>query len=327
MKTTHAVALLLLVALFLPLYGCAPSNAKKLVRQNSGHQLTAEQILPLVDGNTLSLAGFDTNVYLFLDKSGRAFGIDIHKNRDLGQWDVSEDGEFCFRMKNWWMGDMLCYSVYQVSDSYKLANKSGIIQFTASLFLGDYKSSFYAVKDKKKSYRRSIRSQKDASARATEEPADTVNTAEVTPESALPEKNITEANTYQISQSDKNLRSTVKWMARDCPGCNLSNTNLMKADLVNAQLAGANLNGANLRMANMRRANLQSANLEYAILTHCNMPGANLRNANLRNADLKGANLIRADLTGADLEGADLEGALLEGVVGLEVTEDEPDQP
>ena len=219
-------------------------------------------------------------------------------------------------MQNWWYTDLICYLVYQIGDTYKLTTSNGIIRFSAIQYSGDYKNSYYAVSGKKKSYRKSIRSG-DAVAETSAATAADPTEAETMPAPDLPEKTITEENTYRISQENRNLRSTVKWMARDCPGCNLSETNLKKADLVGAKLAGANLSRSDLRMANLRRADLQGANLEDAILAYCNMPGANLRNANLRGANLKGANLIRADLTGADLTGADLEGALLEGVKGL----------
>jgi len=312
MKTLQILALLLLITVA----GCAPTNVNKLVAEKGGEQLTPEQVLSLVEGNTLQLTGYDTDAYLYMDRSGRTFAVDIYNNKDLGQWDVSEEGEFCIRMQNWWYTDLICYKVYQVGDTYKLTDSNGLIRFSATQYFGDYKNSYYADRSKKKSYRKSIRSGEAVAETSAATVADSTETeAKSAPD--LPEKTITEENTYKISQENKNLRSTVKWMARDCPGCNLSETNLKKADLVGAKLAGANLSRSNLRMANLRRADLQGANLEDAILTYCNMPGANLRNANLRGATLKGANLIRADLTGADLTGADLEGALLEGAKGL----------
>lgn len=312
MKTTQFLALLL----FITVAGCAPTNVNKLVAQKGGEQLTPAQVLSLVEGNTLQLQGYDTDAYLYMDRSGKTFAVDVYNNKNLGQWDVSEQGEFCIRMQNWWYSDLICYMVYQVGDTYKLTDSNGLIKFSAIRYSGDYKSSYYAVKGKKKSYRKSIRSGETVTETSAATVADSTET-ERAPVPDLPEKTITEENTYNISQENKNLRSTVKWMARDCPGCNLSETNLKKADLVGAKLAGANLSRSNLRMANLRRADLQGANLEDAILAYCNMPGANLRNANLRGANLTGANLIRADLTGADLTGADLEGALLDGVKGL----------
>ena len=304
--------LLLLIAIS----GCATTNVNKLVAQQGGQQLTPEQVLSLIEGNTLRMSGYDTDAYLYMDRSGRTFAVDVYNNKDLGQWDVSDLGEFCIRMQNWWYSDLTCYQMYKVNDSYKLADSNGLIKFSATQYPGDYKSSYYEVNRGKKSFRKSIRSGEEVSRTAAPVVA---ATAESEPAAAPGQTDnvITEENTYKISQEDKDLRSTVKWMARDCPGCNLSMTNLKKADLVGARLSGANLSRSNLRMANLRRADLEGANLEDAILAYCNMPGANLKNANLRGADLKGANLIRADLTGADLTNANLEGALLDGVKGL----------
>ncbi len=309
------LSLLLAPIILLVLTSCAPSNVSSLVNDKGAEKLSPEEVLSLVEGNTLRLTGYDTDAYLYLDKSGRTFAVDSYHEKDLGQWDVSDLGEFCNRMQNWWYADLICYQVYKVGESYKLTDDNGLIKFTATMYPGDYKNSYYDVRRGKKSFRKSIRSGSEVT--SAPEPVQSEAVPEETAPEPTPEKAISEENTYDISQEDKNLRTTVKWMARDCPGCNLSDTNLKKADLVGAKLAGANLSGSNLRMANMRRADLEGANLEDAILAYCNLPGANLKNANLRGADLKGANLIRADLTGADLSGADLEGALLEGVKGL----------
>ncbi len=311
MKPLHILCLLLSLALS----GCGTTNVNTLVTEKGGEQLTPAQVLTLTEGNTFHLNGYDSDAYIYMDGSGRAFAVDTSDNKDIGQWDVSELGEYCLRMNSWWYSDLNCYMVYKVGETYKLTDSNGLIKFSFIQQPGDYKSMYYSVNKGKKSYRKSIRSGGAVAAPAApESPAETEAEAIPEPQS---DRQISEENTYKISQEDKSLRSTVKWMAKDCPGCNLSDTNLIKADLVGAHLAGANLSGANLRMANLRRADLEGANLEDAVLSHCNMPGANLRNANLKGADLKGANLIRADLTGADLTGADLDGALLEGVKGL----------
>ncbi len=298
---------------FIGVTGCGTTNVNKLVAQKGGEQLSPAEVLSLVEGNTLKLTNFDTDAYLYMDRSGRIYAIDDYHNKDLGQWDVSEQGEFCIRMQSWWYSDLSCYMVYRVGDDYKLTTDDGLIKFSAIQYPGDYKSSYYAVNKDKKSYRKSLRTGGEVT--EVEKPTVLDTTPEPVPEPAAIA--ITEENTYKVSQEDKNLRSTVQWMARDCPGCNLSETDLKKSDLVGAKLAGANLSGSNLRMSNMRRADLEGANLEDAILTYCNMPGANLKNANLKGANLKGANLIRADLTGADISGANFEGALLDGVKGM----------
>ena len=300
------------------LAGCAPSNVKTLLADKKGAQLSPARVLALVEGNTLKLSGGDSEVYLYMDTSGKAFAVDVTANKDIGQWDVSEDGEFCVRMHDWWFSDLICYQIYEVGDEYKLTDSRGLIKFSALQYEGDYKHIFYLTKRDRKSFRKSFRKSHHSAKRKSREAASGSSLAgEAADGHQEPGKAITEANTFTVSREDRNLRSTVKWMARDCPGCNLAETDLKKADLVGAHLNGANLRGANLRMANLRRAQLEGANLEDAILTYCNMPGANLKNANLKGANLKGANLIRADLSNADLTGATLDGALLEGVKGL----------
>jgi hypothetical protein len=309
MKILYFSALVLLLVVS----GCAPTNVNKLVKEKGGEQLSPEQVLTLVEGNTIELTGYDSDTFLYLDRSGRTFAVDVYNNKDVGQWDVSDLGEFCVRMQNWWYADLNCYQMYDIEGSYKLTGSDGIIKFSAVTYPGDYKNSYRVIKSDRKSIRSSARSGGAISARAepvVEEPAEVDDI-----EAEDMDKAISEENTFDVSQENKDLRTTVKWMARDCPGCNLSETNLKKADLVGAKLAGANLSGSNLRMANLRRADLEGTNLEDAILAYCNMPGVNLKNANLKGANLQGANLIRADLSGADLTGADLTDALLEGII------------
>jgi len=312
MNKIHLLSLFLILTLF----GCATSNIDTLIAKKGGKKLSPDQVLSLTENNTLRLQNHDSDAYLFMDKSGRVYGVDVVNNKDLGQWDVSEQGEFCVRMNNWWDADMHCYFIYETGGVYKLTSDKGLIKFTSHNFSGDYKNSYYAVHKGKKSYRKSIRSG-TASRVSTSEEHKTESSEESSVDNTQNDKTITEVNTYNVTHEDRELRSTVKWMARDCPGCNLSETNLAKADLVGAQLAGANLSGSNLKMAKMRRADLEGANLEEANLSYCSLPGANLKNANLKDADLQGANLIRADLTGADLTGANLDQAHLEGVKGL----------
>lgn len=316
MHLFRATLSLLLFSVPLCLTGCSPNTIGGLEKQDGIPQLTAQEILALVEDNTLLLDSFSEDSYFFFDASSRLFGKDIYNNKDIGRWDVSTDGELCMRMQKWWYGDLRCFSVYKDNTTYNLSESNGVIAFRATHFSGDNKKLYHVVKEKnKKSYRRSAKKNQEHSASPSLESA-TADTSEPL-QPAAPKKNIIEENTYQRGNEEKDLRSTVKWMARDCPGCNLAETDLKKADLVGAHLQGANLREANLRMANLRRADLEGANLRDAILSYCNLPGANLRNADLRGADLQGANLIRADLTGAKLEGAKLDNALLEGTQGL----------
>lgn len=305
----------LLCCIFL-LSGCGPTTINKLEKVDDATVMEPAAILHLVDSNTLFVHSFEEDSHLFFDHSGKLYGKDIYNNKDAGNWDVSEDGELCMRMKSWWYGDLKCYQMLVSGSTYYLTNSSGVLQFKAEQSAGDTQNIFYVVKGKKKSYRRSLR-KKNQPLTDTETPAQTISAA---PEEMAEESSksiVEETSTYSESH-ESDLRSTVKWMARNCPGCNLAEANLNKADLVTANLVGANLRRASLKMANLRRANLEGANLAAADLSYANLPGANLKNTNLSGASLKGANLIRADLTGANLDDADLTDAHLDGVVGLQ---------
>ncbi len=304
---------LLLFCCLTLLAGCVTTRVKKLEQEQKAQVLSPEAVLQLVEGNTLFLQSFGEDTYLYFDPTSRLYGKDIYNNKDLGRWDVSEEGELCLRMNSWWYGDLRCFQVLAEGGKYKLAS-SGVVQFTANQYPGDSKNLFYAIKKKKRSYRRSVRARQHKPVAQAQQAADTtVSDTDAMP----PKRSIVEEHSPSAELAEKNIRSTLKWMARDCPGCNLAGTDLKKADLVAAELNNANLQGAVLRMANLRRANLAGANLEGADLSRANMPGANLRGANLKNASLKGANLIRADLTGAKIEGADFTDALLESAQGL----------
>lgn len=297
------------------LAGCGPTSVKKLEQKTGAKPLSPKSVLKLVDGNTLFLHSFNEDSYLYFDHSGKIFGKDIYNNKDLGRWDVSEDAELCMRMTHWWYGDLLCYQVLASGGKYHLATGNGVVKYNGVQYPGDAKHLYFALKKKKKSYRHSMRAKNRSSYK---------DKSEITAETARPEKedeqfntSITEQRSFSQETGERNIRSTVKWMARDCPGCNLAETDLKKADLVGAQLAGANLKGALLRMANLRRADLQGADLAGADLSYANLPGADLREANLTGANLKGANLIKANLTGATIKDADFTDALLESVRGL----------
>jgi len=292
---------------------CVTTRVKTLEQKKGAQVLTPAEVLELVEGNTLFLQGFGEDTYLYFDPSSRLYGRDIYNNKDLGRWDVSEEGELCIRMNDWWYGDLRCFQVLADGGKYKLAS-SGVVQFTASQLPGDSKNLFYAIRKKKRSYRRSARANRQT---PVEQQRQQDTSSETTDATAQPNRTLVEERSPSAELAEKNIRSTLKWMARDCPGCNLAGTDLKKADLVAAELNNANLQGAILRMANLRRANLAGANLEGADLSRANLPGANLRGANLKNASFKGANLIRADLTGAKIDGADFTDALLESVQGL----------
>lgn len=309
-KRTISVAVVLLPALFsLILNGCGPTTIKQLEEGQNTQQLDASEILELVEANTLYGISYKENIYFYFDQSGALFGTDINNSSDTGHWDVSDKDELCMQMQWWWYGDLRCFPVYTDSEKYYLADSGRLIAYTADVFQGDLKNQYRDLsKNKRKSYRRSIRgNQPDAA------PQPKPSSAPLT----QPEPDVERHREPIPDVPARELKSTVKWMARDCPDCNLANANLRKAELVAAKLQGANLAGADLSMANLRRANLRGANLTNADLTSANLPGTDLRDADLSYAKLNGANLIRADLTGTNLKGADLEGALLDGVKGM----------
>lgn len=307
------VVMFLLAVLLLA--GCGPATVSRIERQKNARQLQPTEVLDLVEGNTLFVRTLGEESYYYFDPSGNLFGQDIDRNEDSGKWDVADTGELCIRFDWWWNGDLRCLTVHTDEQRYYLADPAGIIAYKADLFPGDHKGLYADLsKKRRKSIRRSIRDRQTAPTRGAQ---DIASAPEPADKPVIPDKPVIVEQGGSAGPSDSELKSTVRWMARDCPGCNLAGTNLNKADLVGARLQGANLSGADLSMANLRRADLQGANLSGADMSYANLPGADLRNCNLTGADLKGANLIQADLTGARLEGTILDEALLEGTRGL----------
>ena len=306
MRPTLTLFLFVLFLVSQLLVACAPATINQLTEKTNAKQLTAEEILLTSKGNTLFIRGHSmVNIYLYFDDSGHAYGKDIYNNKDTGRWDVSEKGELCFKMSHWWFGELRCFSVYLDNSKYYLFNKSNVLVFTAGQLEGDNKSLYYDKKSSKEKFLLAQSKEKAAQ-----------KTAPQTQAGKELEKSIDPFTSAGPTQEE--MKSTVKWMAKDCPNCNLAKTNLSGADLIGAKLQGANLSGANLKNANLRRADLKEANLENADLSYANLPGAKLQDSDLTNAVFKGANLIRANFTGAITEGANFEGALLEGVEGLQ---------
>ena len=310
-KSIHSLSLVLLGVLLAA--GCGPVTVKQIEDQKNAKQLSAAEVLKLVEGNTLYFHSFSEDTYYYYAPSGALFGKDLFSNKDTGKWDVSDSGELCMKLQWWWYGDLRCFPVYGDGQKYYMGSESGVLVFTADFLQGDVKKQYRETKKAgKQSYRRAVQGQQPAAqpaAAPVEEPA-----ADATSEQRAAEEELRQTVS---PASPGELKATVKWMAKDCPGCNLAGSNLKKADLVGAKLQGADLAGADLSMANLRRADLQGANLSGANLSFANLPGADLRNCNLENANFKGANLIKADLTGAKVEGADFSETLVEGTVGL----------
>ena len=288
------------------LSGCGPSTVGQLQKKSAAKQLTASEILTIVTNNTLFLRGHKIESYFYFDDSGNTFAEDIFNNTDVGLWDVSSEDELCLKMDSWWLKNLRCFPVYKDGEKYYLFNNTGVLEFSADFFEGDSRNLFRSIA-KSKPEKKFLRAQeKEVKTQKTQE-------------SIEAQEPVESSNSFSSDKPAKEeLKATVKWMAKDCPGCNLEKANLAGADLIGAQLEGADLTGANLSRANLRRANLKDADLENANLSYANLPGADLQDSDLEDADFTGANLIRANLTGADIDGAIFVDALLEGVEGLE---------
>ncbi|NOX81248.1 MAG: DUF995 domain-containing protein, partial [Deltaproteobacteria bacterium] len=139
------------------LTGCGPATVKQLKERNHSRRLTPDQVLKLVDGNTLLFESFKENSYYYFDHSGRVFGADNQNNKDNGRWDVSDRAELCMRLDKWWYGYQRCFQVYPDGNRYKLARDDGLIMFTATRYEGDYKSLYHETETARKFRRRSIR--------------------------------------------------------------------------------------------------------------------------------------------------------------------------
>jgi len=339
----HCVHCLIMACALALAAGCAPQARVDSLRQQGKTQLAPQQALELVQGHSMNITTFGEEITLYYDASGRLFARDYDQNQDAGRWDVSEGGELCLKLGKWWFGDMRCFTVWPEGNRFLLMRADGGLAYHATPLAANpagltaLATQQAGAAKQRASFRQSTEEAGDVAAATAAPPppapSSTVAkrssyrsavasgetgdsdaaTAATVPLPAVPEP----ATLAAPAMSSGEMKSTVRWLARDCPGCNMENADLRGADLVAADLQGANLRGANLREANLRRAKLQGANLESAVLEQTNLPGADLRNTTLRNANLRGANLIRADLTGADLRGADLSGALLEGATGI----------
>ncbi len=277
----------------------APMTAQKL-SDKGALLLSAEQVVLLTENNTLHMSGHSLSGDFYFDQSSRVFGRDLDNFTDQGRWDVSVGGELCLKFNKWWYGDIKCYSVYQKNGKHHLADELGVLLYTVSKMEGDAKK-LYKEPRKRASVRKSAR--KAAPVVTQSEQVHETEKSQGRESGHSRITDIIEQDPLGSLKAERDVYSTVRWMAKNCPNCNLTNVDLSNADLVEANLAGAILAGANLSNANLRRANLQGADLEGAKLVKSDLPGANLKNSTLDHADLTGANLFMADITGASLNG------------------------
>ncbi|MEN8190366.1 MAG: pentapeptide repeat-containing protein [Thermodesulfobacteriota bacterium] len=291
----RCVLFLFLIPLFT---GCAATTEKTIIKQG-GVRLTAAEVFKLISNNTIHLESTDFEAKVFFKKNGRLAARNIiHNADDLGRWDISEEGQLCYRYTIWYHGDIMCETIYrEMSGKYLFLTKKGTLAYTATRTMGDPLALSQNIEEKSKSsfVRKDLA--KDVS---DGQPA------------AAPSQ-----GAEQLPAVPENKELTIKQMAKNCPGCSLKDADLRQANLVQANLKGADLRGADLSRANLRRADLSEADLRGATLLSTNLPGVNLRGADLSGADFSGANLLRADLTDADVEDTIFNNAHLNGVKGL----------
>ena len=303
MKSVH---LLWVSILLLMLSSCTPITSKQALKQDST-QLNATQIFEIVADNSLVMSAYDFSGTVYFDRNGQLAAVDNEKQRDVGNWDLTDENQLCIKFRVWYYGDIKCYTVYdnQQADRLTFFTTNGAAYYTAKQVEGDPESLIGKLE--KASPPRSVRQQ--IASEQGESPSST-SAGEPSP-----------ARNVAINPSSENdSELTAKRLAGNCPGCNMTGMDLKEASLIKANLEGADLSGADLRYANLRRANLSGANLQNARLNHANLPGANLTDADLRGADLSGANLLLANLTDAEVSGANFTNANLEKTIGLETT-------
>lgn len=258
--------------------GCAPSSIKHIEAKGK-KRLNTKQLQGTFSGTTLHLESIDFDAEIVLHPDGTLSGKDIGGSKDKGKWSITEKDQLCLRWKTWYFGDRKCYLVYREKTSrYAFFTHNGVRYYNA--VLADRTGTIPSGK--------------------RNNPKSALETAEFSKSTVDPEEN----------------RRRLIRLARNCPDCNLSESDFRGANLIGANLSGANLTGSDFTDANLRRANLRGANLTNGILVRTNLPGADLTGCDLTHADLSGSNLIRAKVHGAKFKGAVLSGAHINNIQG-----------
>lgn len=278
-----AIIGVLLVFGFNLLGGCVKTVNVKALEEAGHKRLNSDEITELLTGKTLRIESATENAVLSFMVSGEAKVGDAQGGMVKGRWVAVDGDELCVKFKRYWYGDLRCFILFRDGSDLRFFTRNGAPAFKA-VIIGETAGPV-AGKGAPKTGKKSLI---------------------INRKGAVPNKEKVEE------------KASLRWLAGDCPGCNLAGAKLQGSDLAGANLRGADLLGADLREANLRRADLRDANLASAKLVFTNLAGANLRGANLRGADLTGANLIMADLQDADITGAVFQNALLEGVKGLD---------
>jgi hypothetical protein len=281
--------------LLLFLGGCGPVTMTQLIAEGK-QPLTQKQLADLVPNATIHLQSIDFDGDIHYQADGRLVAKNRLNEKETGRWEINKDDQLCMKFTRWYYGDLRCYRIVdETADTYVFFTTNG-----ARAYTGRRQSSPTAASTKKGGQPTDNTSQGSA-------PADSTAAADL--------RDAGSSKPPRLSEQETKISLT--YMARNCPGCNLSGTDLQNAQLVSANLAGANLVNIDLSGANLRRATLAGANLAGARLIRTNLSGADLTGCNLAGADLTSSNLTRANMTDAILEGAVFSGAIRENTQGL----------
>ena len=322
---------ILLFLLFLFVFcGCAKILTIKNARKAGAKQLTGNQLIQLVSGNTLHMTTWDQSLEadVFCQENGRIQAENSQGESSGGRWQISQGDQLCLQFKDWGDGDKICYSILKINDSYQAFRGDGGLEYTFTLSSEVFNDSFESASPTKKAVAPPVQATKKhwydflIFPRKEKDPAAAsrpVAAKEVQPPAKFKEQ---ESHWYDfltfgddedktetsIGVKEAPLTETQKRLleTKSCSTCDLSGVDLQKAELKKADLAGTNLSGADLSQANLAKANLSGADLSGA-----NLAEANLVQADLSGANLSGANFHWAILTSANLSGANLKNAFL----------------
>lgn len=272
--------------------GCGPVTMTQLIAEGK-QPLTQKQLADLVPNATIHLQSIDFDGDIHYQPDGRLTAGNKLNEKEHGQWQIDRDNRLCMKFTRWYYGDLRCYRIVNESaDTYVFFTTNG-----ARAYTGRLQSSPKAT---------AATTGNQPAEGAPQNASGTAAAEHRAPDRSGPPK-----------ISEQEMKISLTYMARNCPGCNLSGADLQNAQLVSANLAGANLSNIDLSGANLRRANLAGANLAGARLIRTNLSGADMSGCNLSGADLTGSNLTRANMTDATLQGAVFSGALIENTQGL----------
>lgn len=284
---------------FILLSGCSPVSMTQLMADGK-QPLSQKQLDALIPNATIYLESIDFDSEVHFRADGQLVAKNRQNETEKGKWEINKENQLCMKFAHWYYGDLRCYQIInEDANTYIFFTANGARYYTGRMQAGGETNTTREVGRQP----------------THNDPTGAASTAHTAAIASAENRNSGSTKAPKLSEEEKKI--SLKYLARNCPGCNLSGTDLQNAQLVDANLAGADLSKINLSGANLRRANLAGANLAGARLIRTNLAGANLTGCNLAGADFTGSNLIRANMTDANLDGALFTGALRENIQGI----------